>query len=178
MIAERFKMSERLLRALNPGARYRKAGETLAVVSAARATREPVDIALIEADKRIGMVTAYGPAGEMIASYPATIGSNDAPSPEGEYQVDRIVRNPTYHYDPEKNFQQGRNSQRLVLPRGPNNPVGTVWIGLSKPTFGIHGTPEPSQVSKTTSHGCVRLTNWDAEELAGMTKPGIIVRFN
>lgn len=178
MHAEHFKMGERLLRALNPRAHYRKAGETLVVVSAGR-VRPPADLQLIEADKRSGMVTAYGAAGEMLASYPATIGSGDAPSPspEGEYQVERIVKNPTYHYDPDKNFQQGNNDRRLVLPRGPNNPVGTVWIGLSKPTFGIHGTPEPSLVSKTSSHGCVRLTNWDAEDLAAMVKPGVTVRF-
>jgi len=176
MYAERFKMSQGLLRALNPRARYRESGETIAVLSASRAA-PPSEVQTIEANKRTGMVSAYGPAGEMIASYPATIGSGDTPSPEGEYQVARIVKNPTYHYDPEKNFQQGNNTRKLVLPRGPNNPVGTVWIALSKPTFGIHGTPEPSRVSKTSSHGCVRLTNWDAEELAGMVKPGVTVRF-
>lgn len=176
MYAERFKMGPSLLRALNPRARYRKAGETIIVLSTTR-VRPPAEVQMIEADKRIGMVSAYGPAGEMVASYPATIGSGDTPSPEGEYQIERIVKNPTYHYDPEKNFQQGNNTRKLVLQRGPNNPVGTVWIALSKPTFGIHGTPEPSRVSKTSSHGCVRLTNWDAEELAGMVKPGITVRF-
>lgn len=176
MYAERFKMSPGLLRAVNPRARYREAGEMIAVLSTTRLA-PPGEVQTIEANKRTGMVSAYGPAGEMIASYPATIGSGDTPSPEGEYQVARIVKNPTYHYDPEKNFQQGNNTRKLVLPRGPNNPVGTVWIALSKPTFGIHGTPEPSRVSKTSSHGCVRLTNWDAEELAGMVKPGVTVRF-
>lgn len=176
MFAERFRMSRGLLGALNPRARYRVAGETLLVVSAARFA-PPAEASLIEADKKTGMVTAYGSQGEMIASYPATIGSEDTPSPQGEYQVARIVRQPTYHYDPVKNFQQGRNTRRLVLPRGPNNPVGTVWIGLSRPTFGIHGTPEPSRIGKASSHGCVRLTNWDAEDLAGIVKPGILVRF-
>jgi lipoprotein-anchoring transpeptidase ErfK/SrfK len=176
MFAERFKMGEGLLRALNPRAHYRAAGETLLVIAAGR-TAPRAEVQLIEADKRTGRVTAYGSQGEMIASYPATIGSGDTPSPEGEYQVARVVRQPTYHYDPVKNFQQGRNTHKLVLPRGPNNPVGTVWIGLSKPTFGIHGTPEPSRIGKASSHGCVRLTNWDAEDLAGMVKPGALVRF-
>lgn len=176
MFAERFHMSEELLRALNPRARYRKRGETLHVVSVGR-TRPAIETKLVEADKTLGMVRALDAAGKVIASYPATIGSDDSPSPDGEHQVVRVVKNPTYHYDPVKNFQQGRNKRRLVLPKGPNNPVGTIWIELSKPSFGIHGTPEPSQISKASSHGCIRLTNWDAEELAQMVKPGTTVRF-
>ncbi|WP_348644616.1 L,D-transpeptidase family protein [Starkeya sp. ORNL1] len=176
MFAERFHMSEALLRALNPHADFRTAGERISVVSVNRQPFEaPVE--RIEAVKKTGMLVVFGPGDAILASYPATIGSGDTPSPEGEYRIERIVRNPTYHYDPEKNFQQGSNKRKLTLPPGPNNPVGTVWIALSKPTFGIHGTPEPSQVSKTTSHGCVRLTNWDAQELAGMVKPGLAVRF-
>ncbi|WP_082617676.1 L,D-transpeptidase family protein [Bosea sp. Root670] len=176
MFAERFRMGKGLFRALNPRADYRVAGTALQVIAADRAA-PGAEATLIKADKRTGIVAAYGSQGEMIASYPATIGSSDTPSPEGEYQVARIVRQPTYHYDPVKNFQQGRNTRRLVLPRGPNNPVGSIWIGLSKPTFGIHGTPEPSRIGKASSHGCVRLTNWDAEDLARMVKPGTVVRF-
>lgn len=176
MFAERFHMSEGLLRALNPRAHYRKPGETLHVVSAGRPPPSE-EARTIEADKTNGTVRALDATGKVIAIYPATIGSEDTPSPEGEYQVVRVVKNPTYHYDPVKNFQQGQNKHRLVLPRGPNNPVGTVWIALSKPTFGIHGTPEPSRISKASSHGCVRLTNWDAEELARLVRPGTTVRF-
>ncbi|MBS7699913.1 MAG: murein L,D-transpeptidase [Chelatococcus sp.] len=176
MFAERFKMSEGLLRSLNPKARFRRSGETLHVVSATR--KLPSDEArTIEADKAMSVVRALNAAGQTIATYPATIGSGDTPSPEGEYQLVRVVKNPSYHYDPERNFQQGRNKQRLVLAKGPNNPVGTVWMELSKPTFGIHGTPEPSRIGKTSSHGCVRLTNWDAQELAQLVRPGTTVRF-
>ena len=78
---------------------------------------------------------------------------------------------PVYEYDPDKNFQQGKNNKKLTLPGGPNNPVGSVWIDLAKPTYGIHGAPEPSTIGKTASHGCVRLTNWDAEALAGLILP-------
>lgn len=176
MFAERFHMSEGLLRGLNPRTHYRKREETLHVVSIGR-THPPDEARTVEADKTNGMVRALDATGKVIAMYPATIGSEDTPSPEGEYQVVRVVKNPTYHYDPVKNFQQGKNKRRLVLPRGPNNPVGTVWIELSKPTFGIHGTPEPSKISKASSHGCVRLTNWDAEELAQIVRPGTIIRF-
>nr|WP_244642195.1 L,D-transpeptidase [Chelatococcus reniformis] len=176
MLAERFHMSEALLGALNPKADFGKAGERIRVMSVART---PPDAAVerIDAVKSTGMVIVYGPGEQILASYPATIGSSETPSPTGEYKVQRIARNPTYHYDPDKNFRQGRNRKKLILPPGPNNPVGSVWIALSKPTFGIHGTPEPSQVSKTSSHGCIRLTNWDAEELAGLVKPGVPVRF-
>jgi lipoprotein-anchoring transpeptidase ErfK/SrfK len=173
--AERFHMGENLLKALNPKASF-KEGETIAVVSVNR--NEPkTAVRRIEANKTTGMVVVYGDGESILASYPATIGSDNTPSPDGEHKVTRIAKNPTYHYDPEKNFQQGKNTEKLTLPPGPNNPVGSVWIALSKPTYGIHGAPEPSKVSKNSSHGCVRLTNWDAEELAEMIKPGVTVRF-
>jgi lipoprotein-anchoring transpeptidase ErfK/SrfK len=84
---------------------------------------------------------------------------------------------PNYTYDPDVNFRQGNNDKRLIIPPGPNGPVGSMWIDLTEPTFGIHGTPEPSRIDKTQSHGCVRLTNWDAEELAKMVEPGVPVVF-
>ncbi|WNJ92658.1 L,D-transpeptidase [Bosea sp. 685] len=176
MLGERFHMSEKLLRALNPGAAFSAPGESLFVVSAGRSL-EKGSAQRIDAVKSTGMVVVFAADDKVLASYPATIGSENTPSPTGEYTVERVARNPNYTYDPEKNFQQGKNTETLVLPPGPNGPVGTIWIALSKPTYGIHGTPEPSQVSKTTSHGCVRLTNWDAEELADLVKPGVPVRF-
>ncbi|RXT46413.1 hypothetical protein B6S44_26775 [Bosea sp. Tri-44] len=176
MLAERFHMSEQLLVALNPRTNLRKAGGSIFVIAAARVD-PPGSAQRVEAVKGTGRVVVYGEADRILASFPATIGSGETPSPQGEFRIERVVRNPTYHYDPEKNFQQGNNTRKLVLPAGPNNPVGTVWIALSRPTFGIHGTPEPSRVSKNSSHGCVRLTNWDAEYLAAMVKPGVPVRF-
>ena len=176
MLAERFHMSPELLAALNPRARFRKADETIQVASPNR-RRPEGKVERIEAVKATGMLVVYGKGDAILASYPATIGSETTPSPEGEYKVRRVALDPPYHYDPEKNFQQGQNRKKLVLPPGPNNPAGSVWIGLSKPTFGIHGTPEPAQVSKTSSHGCVRLTNWDVAELASLVKPGVRMRF-
>ncbi|AOO81629.1 L,D-transpeptidase family protein [Bosea vaviloviae] len=176
MLGERFHMSEKLLNALNPGEAFSEAGPVILVASAKRSL-EKGSALRIDAVKSSGMVLVYGAGDQVLASYPATIGSQNTPSPSGEHTIERIARNPNYTYNPEKNFQQGKNTETLVLPPGPNGPVGTVWIALSKPTFGIHGTPEPSQVSKTTSHGCVRLTNWDAEELADLVKPGVFVRF-
>lgn len=176
MLAERFHMGEGLLKALNPKAAFGKAGETIAVVSIEREKPEEKVVRVV-ADKGTGMVIAYGAGERILAAYPATIGSEQTPSPDGEHKVTRIAIDPTYHYDPDKNFQQGDNTKPLVLPPGPNNPVGKVWIALSKPTYGIHGTAEPAHVSKNASHGCVRLTNWDAEELARMVRPGVVVEF-
>ena len=84
---------------------------------------------------------------------------------------------PVYTYNPKINFQQGDNKKILKLPSGPNGPVGSVWIDLTEPTYGIHGTPEPQNISKTESHGCVRLTNWDAEALGKMVQKGTKVEF-
>ena len=91
--------------------------------------------------------------------------------------VDRIALDPEYTYNPKKNFQQGTNDKILRIPPGPNGPVGSVWIALSKPTYGIHGTPDPSKIGKTNSNGCIRLTNWDARELASNVRKGVTVEF-
>lgn len=82
---------------------------------------------------------------------------------------------PTYNFNPKLNFQQSENKKILKLPSGANGAVGTMWIDLTEPTYGIHGTPEPELIGKVGSHGCIRLTNWDVEELAGMAKPGVVV---
>lgn len=176
MLGEHFHMSETFLGLLNPSADYSKAGSKIQVMSVTRVL-QPGSAQRIDAVKSTGMVLVFGANDAVLASYPATIGSDNTPSPSGSYTVERVARNPNYTYDPEKNFQQGKNDEKLTLPPGPNGPVGTVWIALSKPTFGIHGTPEPAKISKTSSHGCVRLTNWDAEELATLVKPGVSVRF-
>jgi len=175
MLAERFHMDEAYLKALNPNAVFGRPGTVIKVVNIGPDVQTPV--ARIIADKAKKQVRAYDASGKLVAAYPATIGSSDTPSPTGTHEVARIAFNPEYTYNPNINFKQGDNDKILTIPPGPNGPVGSIWIALSKPTYGIHGTPDPSKIGKTESHGCVRLTNWDAAELAKLVKPGVTVQF-
>lgn len=173
-LAERFHMDINLLKSLNPTASF-TVGETIAVTIPG-SPRSGV-VKRIEVNRKSGQVFALAEDGALLSVYPATIGSEDTPSPTGTHKVKGVSRMPVYTYNPKINFQQGDNKKILKLPSGPNGPVGSVWIDLTEPTYGIHGTPEPELIGKAGSHGCVRLTNWDAEELAGMVKPGVIVEF-
>ncbi|CAK7256831.1 MULTISPECIES: L,D-transpeptidase [unclassified Shinella] len=175
MLAEKFHMDEAYLKEINPGVDFTIPGTIIKVVDTGE--RKTGKVAKILADKGRKQVLAYDENGTLIAAYPASIGSADTPSPSGTVTVERIALNPGYTYNPKINFQQGNNNKVLTLQPGPNGPVGTVWIALSKPTYGIHGTPEPSKIGKTQSHGCIRLTNWDATELAKMTSAGVTVEF-
>ncbi|EJF91701.1 L,D-transpeptidase [Bartonella tamiae] len=175
MLAEKFHIDEIFLQELNPHARFNMVGEIIKVPNLRLPKRE--NITRIVADKTRKQVRGYNSQGRLIVAYPSTIGSIDNPSPSGTVEVERIAVNPNYTYNPKVNFKQGNNDRVLIIPPGPNGPVGTVWIALSKPTYGIHGTPEPSRIGKTSSHGCIRLTNWDAEELAKLVKKGVKVHF-
>lgn len=175
MLAERFHMDETYLKALNPEANFNRPGTIVKVANFGKLVNKPV--ARIVADKGLKQVRAYNEAGQLVAAYPATIGSGDTPSPTGIHAVSRIALDPNYTYNPKINFKQGENDKVLTIPPGPNGPVGSVWIALDKPTYGIHGTPDPSKIGKTESHGCVRLTNWDARELAKIVKAGVPVEF-
>ena len=175
MLAERFHMDEGYMKAINPGADFSMPGTVITVANPGQ--NRKADVSLIIVDKTAGQVRAYTADGSLVAAYPATIGSTDLPSPSGTVTVERIAHDPSYTYNPKINFKQGNNDHVLTVPPGPNGPVGNVWIALSKPTYGIHGTPEPSRIGKSNSHGCVRLTNWDANELAQMIKPGVTVKF-
>jgi lipoprotein-anchoring transpeptidase ErfK/SrfK len=175
MLAEKFHMDEAYLKALNPGVDFTIPGTIIKVVDPGQAKTGKV--ARIIANKGLKQVFAYGEDGGLVAAYPASIGSSDTPSPSGTVTIERIALNPGYTYNPKINFQQGANDKILSIPPGPNGPVGTVWLALSKPTYGIHGTPEPSKIGRTQSHGCIRLTNWDATELAKMVSAGVTVEF-
>ena len=169
-LGERFHMDERFIAILSPGIAL-VPGSTIHVTNPGSRSRGEVTRIIV--DKSTRRVAAYNANGRMIADYPATIGSDATPSPSGNHHVVTVAMNPNYTYDPSKNFKQGQNDKALVVPPGPNGPVGTVWIDLSKPTYGIHGTPTPSQLFRNQSNGCVRLTNWDAEELARMVRGNV-----
>lgn len=165
-IAERFQMSRELLKDLNPTAKY-KAGETIIVYNPAQPNVEAV--AKVIADKKRNILFAYNAQDELIASYPTTVGGRNSPSPKGTYKVINRHIDPSYN----KDFK----NKASVIPPGPNNPVGRVWMGLNKPSFGIHGSPEPEKISRQGSAGCVRLTNWDALSLFGTIQEGAVVEF-
>lgn len=175
MLAEKFHMDEAYLKALNPNADFTIPGTIIKVIDPG--PEKTGKVAKIIADKAKKQIFAYDQDGTLVSAYPASIGSSDTPSPSGTVSVERVALNPGYTYNPKINFKQGNNDKILNIPPGPNGPVGTVWIALSKPTYGIHGTPEPSKIGRTQSHGCIRLTNWDATELAKMVQPGVIVEF-
>ncbi|GAB3045500.1 L,D-transpeptidase [Acinetobacter apis] len=174
MLGEKFHMDEAFLKQLNPNADFNKLGQKIIVTSVRN--NLPEDIHLIVAHKGAKQLYLFNSKNQMVGSFPATIGSTDTPSPEGTYRVTNVTPNPWYSYSP-SNFVQGKNLKPLSLPPGPNAPVGNIWIGLSKKSFGIHGTPQPSLISKTASHGCIRLTNWDANDLGRKVKSGTIAKF-
>jgi lipoprotein-anchoring transpeptidase ErfK/SrfK len=176
MFAERFHMDIGLLRELNPGVDFGAVGTEILVANVAdhRASGEVTRIVVSRGESS---VRGYDADDNLVVFYTATVGSEQTPSPSGTHTVEVVVLMPNYTYRPGVNFQQGDLDQNLILPPGPNNPVGSVWIDLSEPTYGIHGTPEPSMIDKTYSHGCVRLTNWDAEELAELVEEGTVVEF-
>ena len=175
-LAEKFHMDEDLLRELNPGVDFARAGQVILVAAVGDRPLPPVD--RIEVDKDRVQLRAYS-GDRLVAVYPATVGSASFPSPQGAMTVRAVAPNPNYTYNPEViTFGRERNGdQLLTIPPGPNNPVGGTWIDLSEETYGIHGAPEPSQVGKTASHGCVRLTNWDAAELGRAVRTGARVTF-
>lgn len=175
-IAEKFHMDEDLLRTLNPGADFGAAGTEIVVANAGGELDGQV--ASIEVDTDAQAVRAFDASGNLLAFYPATVGSTEAPSPTGEHSVRAVAFDPTYRYDPERLPTFGeRDHGALTIAAGPNNPVGAVWIALSADTYGIHGAPQPQLVSKSASHGCVRLTNWDAIELGRAVQAGVSVHF-
>ena len=166
-LAERFHMDEKFMVKLNPGVDF-VPGATIRATVPAKPIRATVTRIIV--DKQTRRVAAYDARGRLVADYPATVGSTETPSPHGNHVVAAVALNPTYTYNPKRNFKQGENDRVLIVPAGPNAPVGNVWIDLSEPTYGIHGTATPSKLFVNQSHGCVRLTNWDAWELAHMVK--------
>jgi lipoprotein-anchoring transpeptidase ErfK/SrfK len=202
-LAERFHCTPALLQRLNPGAQFAE-GEEIAIPNVEalvlpapapkidakkpKAQAEADTAAAVErmagrpdvtvtVSKSGSDLTVTGEGGKVLMYAPVTTGSEKDPLPLGEWKVNGIQLNPSFRYNPDLFWDADPTHTKAVIPPGPNNPVGLVWIDLSKEHYGLHGTPEPSAIGRTESHGCVRLTNWDAVRLAGMVKPGTRVIF-
>ena len=170
-LGEKFHASPRLLRALNPGQGFARAGTVVRVPNVHdQAPGKAAKVVVAESDQS---VVALDAAGRVLARYPATMGSEHDPLPIGTWKINGVSKEPPFFYNPNLFWDAKGDQSKAKIAPGPNNPVGVVWIDLSKEHYGIHGTPEPSKIGKTESHGCVRLTNWDAAELSRMVSPGI-----
>jgi lipoprotein-anchoring transpeptidase ErfK/SrfK len=176
LLAEKFHMSENLLNALNPREPLKEAGRKIVVANVPQ-DRATAKAAKIEVDKSERVLRVLDQDGKLIAFYPATIGSQEKPAPSGSYKVNAVFPNPTYRYDPKFAWKEVKTNRKLTVRPGPNNPVGVMWINLTAQSYGIHGTPNPEKISKTESHGCIRLTNWDVKALANMVDKGTPVDF-
>lgn len=188
MIAERFHASPRLLARLNPHLAW-KPGEVLQVpnvepflVPVATETRKvnppAADrVADVRVSKSGGALTVRAVDGSVLFSAPVTSGSEHDPLPVGTWKVTAVYLRPVFHYSPELFWDADPSHAKAKVNAGPNNPVGIVWIDLDKEHYGLHGTPEPGRVGVTQSHGCVRLTNWDAMRVAALVKTGTPVLF-
>ena len=171
-LGERFHASPALLRRLNPDSDF-KAGTRIVVPNVAEAAplAEPARVVVSKSDSVVRLVDA---AGKVYAQFPASTGTEHDPLPIGEWKIEGVATDPTFHYNPDLFWDADPSHAKAALPAGPNNPVGTVWIDLSKPHYGIHGTPEPQNIGKTQSHGCIRMTNWSARRVGDVVKPGTV----
>ena len=146
------------------------------LVSLGVGTDQP-KVTKVVVSKKGGTLKAYGEGGKLVALFTVTSGSSHDPLPLGQWKVNGVSRNPPFHYNPDLFWDAKATDEKQKLPPGPNGPVGVVWIDLNKEHYGIHGTPEPQTIGRTQSHGCVRLTNWDAARLAQMVSAGTQVIF-
>ena len=173
-LGERFHISPTLLKALNPNADFSKAGTPLQVPNVASLTALPkaASVVIDKSDSTLGLLDANG---ALIAQFPVSSGSEKDPLPLGQWKIVGVAENPTFHYNPKLFWDADPAHAEAKIAAGPNNPVGTRWIDLSKKHYGLHGTPEPSAIGKAQSHGCVRLTNWDVERVARAVSPALSV---
>jgi lipoprotein-anchoring transpeptidase ErfK/SrfK len=161
---------------MNPGKKFDSVGETVSVTNVPSKNAK-LKIGRIEVDKSLQTVKAFARSGELVAFFPATVGSEEKPTPAGTLKVTSSDSDPSYRYNPDYKFKGVKSKEAFVIKPGPNNPAGSHWIGLSAQGYGIHGTSDPSRVGKSESHGCVRMTNWDVGLLGDNVKRGTPVVF-
>ena len=173
-LAERFHMAPKLLADLNRG-RPLNAGDVIVVTdvgSGAKPAGPAVSIRIDKSDKMLYLLAAQD---QVLAAFPVSFGGDQDPLPVGRLKITNEIRNPQFTYDPKLLKTAKATDVKSQLPAGPNNPVGVMWLGLSKAHAGIHGTSEPARMARVETNGCVRLTNWDVLRLASMVKPGLQV---
>jgi lipoprotein-anchoring transpeptidase ErfK/SrfK len=201
-LAERFHSTPALLQRLNPGVPFdagqeivvpnveamtipattvaitgtKPAGQRAQTADTARSNAAKPDV-IVTVTKSTSALTITDAAGRVLYYAPVTTGSQHDPLPIGDWKVTGIQFNPTFRYNPDLFWDANPGHTKATIPPGPNNPVGLVWIDISREHYGLHGTPEPSTIGRTQSHGCVRLTNWDALRVAALVKPGTRVVF-
>jgi lipoprotein-anchoring transpeptidase ErfK/SrfK len=177
-LAEKFHASPALMGALNPHATW-AAGEIIKVpdvepfelptMGSVKSTTGAIEVVISGATKSLFVRDA---GGTILMHAPVTSGSSKDPLPVGEWKVTGVSWNPTFNYNPDLFWDADPAHAKAKIPAGPNNPVGVVWVDINKEHFGLHGTPEPSTIGRTESHGCVRLTNWDATRLGRLVSVG------
>jgi lipoprotein-anchoring transpeptidase ErfK/SrfK len=177
-LGERFHTSTDVLRRINPDVDFAhaSAGTPILVPNVARVAA-PRAATHLRVTRGEGSVRGYDRVGNLVFWLPSTVGSTEEPSPRGTLRVTSITRNPRYHYNPLVLGDVPDSRPDAMLAPGPNSPVGVLWAQLSKDHVGIHGTADPELVGYAQSHGCVRVTNWDARWLADLLVPGMIVDF-
>lgn len=175
MLAEKGHTSQRAIQRLNPGVAWPNPPAGTEVVlpdctSSLSAKAGSIRIALTRME-----ISAFDADGKMVALFPCSIARDKSRRPAGELSVKNVAPNPTYLYDPQLFAPGGPKTSKLVIPPGPNNPVGLAWVGLSLQGYGVHGTPLPENIGRAESHGCFRLANWNAVKLIKMVRPGVPV---
>jgi lipoprotein-anchoring transpeptidase ErfK/SrfK len=175
-LGERFHASPALLEQLNPAADFSVAGTRIAVPNVSAGERLPTP-AKVVVSKSLSALQLLDESGKVLGQFPVTTGSAQFPLPIGEWEINGVGRNPVWHFDPKLIAGTKKSDRKMVIPAGPNNPVGTRWIDLSKEHYGIHGTAEPAKVGKSESNGCIRMTNWSVEALSQVVKPGMQATF-
>ena len=158
-----------------PGSRDYKAGDPAwrATLTSLNVDANQPTAARVMVSKSQGVLKVYDAQDRLVAQFPATMGSEHDPLPIGTWKIQGISQNPKFHYNPDLFWDAKASAEKATLPPGPNNSVGVAWIDLSKPHYGIHGTPEPSTIGRAESHGCIRLANWDVARLSLMVKAGV-----
>jgi lipoprotein-anchoring transpeptidase ErfK/SrfK len=168
--AEKFHINPALLQQLNAGSKFSVAGQKIYAPNVLSEVTAKASRVVVSKSK--STVTVFNDMGQVIAQYPCTSGSEHDPLPIGDWKITGVFKNPKFNYNPDLFWDAKPKDSKATIAPGPNNPVGVVWIDLSKEHYGIHGTPSPGRIGHTESHGCIRLTNWNAMELAGMVEKG------